>query len=204
MLEAQIFGGGFSDPVFQSQAVFRAVLDAMARPGSIHGIARKVPMPPPSVSPCVASVALTLCDHDTPVWLDLDPAQPPGLPEWLTFHTGAPMTREARHAAFAIVGRGADLPDLVGFAIGTDEYPDRSTTLIVQVDGLSGGDAMTLSGPGIPGSRRFAPRELPEDFAARWAANNALFPRGVDLILCAPGELAALPRTTRISTRPAN
>jgi alpha-D-ribose 1-methylphosphonate 5-triphosphate synthase subunit PhnH len=40
---------------------------------------------------------------------------------------------------------------------------------------------------------------LPHDFAARWAANRALFPRGVDLVLCADDTLVALPRTTQIS-----
>jgi alpha-D-ribose 1-methylphosphonate 5-triphosphate synthase subunit PhnH len=39
---------------------------------------------------------------------------------------------------------------------------------------------------------------LPDGFAARWAANRAAFPRGVDVILCAGRDVAALPRTTAI------
>ena len=39
---------------------------------------------------------------------------------------------------------------------------------------------------------------LPDDFAAAWSANRALYPRGVDLILCAGASLAALPRTTMV------
>jgi alpha-D-ribose 1-methylphosphonate 5-triphosphate synthase subunit PhnH len=39
---------------------------------------------------------------------------------------------------------------------------------------------------------------LPGDFVARWAANHALFPRGVDLVLCAGERLAALPRSVAI------
>jgi len=204
MLDGRTFGGGFSEPVFQSQAVFRAVMDAMARPGSIHAVAGQALLPPAPVSPCAAAVALTLCDHDTPVWFDAGLEQVPGLAEWLTFHGGAPLTGDPGRADFAMVGRAESLPGFDRFAAGTDEYPDRSTTLIVQVDDLSCGSAMTLAGPGIPGTRQFAPRGLPDDFAARWAANNALFPRGVDLILCSPSELAALPRTTRITTGPAN
>ena len=35
-------------------------------------------------------------------------------------------------------------------------------------------------------------------FVQEWAANHAMFPRGVDLILCAGNRLAALPRSVRI------
>jgi alpha-D-ribose 1-methylphosphonate 5-triphosphate synthase subunit PhnH len=40
---------------------------------------------------------------------------------------------------------------------------------------------------------------LPSDFEARLAGNRALFPRGVDLLLVAGHELAALPRTTVVA-----
>ena len=39
---------------------------------------------------------------------------------------------------------------------------------------------------------------LPADFVAVWQRNHALFPRGVDLILCAGTPLAALPRSVSI------
>jgi alpha-D-ribose 1-methylphosphonate 5-triphosphate synthase subunit PhnH len=39
---------------------------------------------------------------------------------------------------------------------------------------------------------------LPPDFAALWAANHALFPRGVDLMLCAGNDVAALPRSVTV------
>ncbi len=38
----------------------------------------------------------------------------------------------------------------------------------------------------------------PADLAARAAANRALFPRGIDLVLAGPTAVMALPRTTRI------
>lgn len=204
MLDPQAFGGGFVDPVYQSQAVFRAVMDAMARPGSVHAIARETLLPPAPLSPCAAAVALTLCDHDTPVWLDPPLAKAPGLAEWLTFHTGAPVTGDSRRAAFAFIRHGETLPEFGKFAAGTGEYPDRSITLIVQLDSLAGGDAMRLSGPGVLGSRLFAPHPLPNDFVTRWSANNALFPRGVDLVLCSADAVAALPRSTRITKQAPN
>ena len=45
-----------------------------------------------------------------------------------------------------------------------------------------------------------AQNALPAGFAAAWAANHAKFPRGIDLILCAGTEIAALPRSVRITS----
>jgi alpha-D-ribose 1-methylphosphonate 5-triphosphate synthase subunit PhnH len=39
---------------------------------------------------------------------------------------------------------------------------------------------------------------VPRDFAARWQANHALYPRGTDLILCTQDQVAALPRSIAV------
>jgi alpha-D-ribose 1-methylphosphonate 5-triphosphate synthase subunit PhnH len=44
----------------------------------------------------------------------------------------------------------------------------------------------------------FSAQPLPPDFQARLAANRALFPRGVDLILVSPDAVAALPRSVAL------
>jgi alpha-D-ribose 1-methylphosphonate 5-triphosphate synthase subunit PhnH len=197
-------GGGLSDPVFQAQAAFRAIMDAMARPGSVQTLDDAELIPPAPLSRGVALVALTLCDHDTPVWLDATLLDGPDVAEWLTFHTGAPIVAEPTKAAFALVSDSGSLPDFAGFAQGTPEYPDRSITLIVPLAALDGGTPLVLTGPGIDGARTFSPLGLPADFAERWARNRALFPRGIDLILSAPGQVGALPRSTRLDLRMAS
>ena len=90
------------------------------------------------------------------------------------------------------------LPDPDDLALGTDEYPDRSTTLIVQVPELSAGRGPRLTGPGIDGARRLDVGGRPERVWRVVAENPSLFPRGVDLILAAGARVAALPRTTRV------
>lgn len=191
--------GGFADPVFDAQATFRAIMDAMARPGTVQH-AKAEAQPPQPLSPVAAAVALTLCDNDTPLWLDpaLKPIQ--AVTSWLGFHTGAPLTETPAEAHFGLVAEPANLIALENFAQGTQEYPDRSTTLILQVASLSSGGALALEGPGIDGSTALAPTPLPRHFVAQWKQNRARFPRGVDLILVAPEGIACLPRTTRIRT----
>ncbi|WP_428492263.1 phosphonate C-P lyase system protein PhnH [Rhodopila sp.] len=184
---------GFADPVAGAQSCFRAVLDAMARPGTPHAVSG-VTAPAP-LCDAAAAVVLTLADHETPLWLD------PGVAEarsWIAFHTGAPIV-SASQAMFAI---GLTLPDLTTLYDGSDEMPETSATLILQVTsfsaglsaGLSAGRRYQIEGPGLRETGLLAIDGLPSDFAAIWQRNHALYPRGIDLILCAGDRLTALPR----------
>lgn len=189
--------GGFADAVFNAQTVFRAVMGAMARPGTIGSALPQV-APPSPLGAAAGALLLTLCDHDTPVWLSTALSKS-ALPGWISFHTGAPLTSEKTEAKFAFVDAGTIVPSLAQFALGSQEYPDRSTTLIVEVQSLIGGPVLQLSGPGIRDTSAIAPKGLAETFLRQWMDNRALFPRGVDLVLASGREFLALPRTTQIS-----
>lgn len=199
-MKSATLAGGFSEPVFEAQSVFRAIMDAMARPGKIIDILEKT-TPPAPLSPEAGAVTLCLFDHETPVWLDAALAGTAEVGEWLRFHTGAPVVSEPNEASFALVSDPARMPVLAAFRQGTADYPDRSTTLIVAIETLDGTDLLTLSGPGIKDTARLAPHPLPVGFADQAAANHALFQRGVDIVFTAAGKLAALPRSTRITTQ---
>ena len=175
--------GAFPDPARDGARAFRAILDAMARPGRIAaaGGARA-----PGLSPAAAAVALTLCDPDTPVHL----AGTHAARDWLAFHCGTPFADKGA-CTFAF-GRWDALAPLDPYPIGTPDHPDRSATLVVEMDALSA-DGPELTGPGIDGTARLS---LPGPDALR--GNAARFPLGVDLILCAGDRLACLPRSTRI------
>jgi alpha-D-ribose 1-methylphosphonate 5-triphosphate synthase subunit PhnH len=188
---------GFSDSVLGAQSVFRGVMDALARPGTVHAVTGLATAPPP-LSPSAAAIALALADYDTPVWLDSPLAAAPDVAAWLRFHTGAPVTADPARAAFAFVADPANAPPFEAFAQGTPEYPDRSTTLVLQVARFGAGARVGLSGPGIAGSREFSAEPLPDDFAQRLAENRALFPRGVDLLFATADQVAALPRSVRL------
>ena len=155
--------GGFADPVFNAQAVFHAVMDAMARPGSIQPVAAFA-RPPLPLSAMAAAVALTLCDHDTPVWLDAALEKSLEVGNWLGFHTGAPRANIPADAHFALAADPAGLIALENFSQGTHEYPDRSTTLMLQVPSLAAGDNLLLEGPGIERAAMVAPAAMPRHF----------------------------------------
>ena len=180
-----------------AQSAFRAIMDATARPGSPQPITAAPDAPAP-LSGEAAAIVLTLFDQDTPVWLDEPLADAPDLADWVRFHTGAPMVRDPDLSAFALIGDPARLPALDRFNQGAADYPDRSTTLILQVASFEEGETMVLTGPGIRGAQPFRAAPLPSDMPERIAANRSLFPRGVDLLLAAPQRIAALPRSVRL------
>ncbi|QOZ50653.1 phosphonate C-P lyase system protein PhnH [Bradyrhizobium sp. CCBAU 53338] len=191
---------GFADKVLSAQSTFRSVMDAMARPGSVQRI---VPMAgtPGTMMRGTAAIALTLFDHDTPLWLDPRMAESTDVLKWLKFHTGAPVIQDSSIAAFALISDGVLLPDLERFALGTNEYPDRSTTVIVQVESLDSGPTFELRGPGIDGVATLQASIKPFDLFEQLSFNETLFPRGIDLVLVADDAVVAIPRTTRVVSR---
>jgi alpha-D-ribose 1-methylphosphonate 5-triphosphate synthase subunit PhnH len=188
---------GFADKVKSAQSTFRSVMDAMARPGSVQRIVAAAGTPMPMMRG-TAAIALTLFDHDTPVWLDPQMSATPEVAKWLKFHASAPVVQDSSICHFALIGEPGALPGLDRFSFGSNEYPDRSTTLILQVESLTEGRPIELRGPGIDGTAMVQAAIQPPDLFERLAINAKLFPRGIDAVLVADDAIVAIPRTTRL------
>lgn len=184
---AEALAGGFADAPVQSAHAFRAILEAMARPGTIHRVTGAEP--PAPLSPAAGVALLTLTDPTTPLHL-AGSADRPAVRDWVAFHIGAPLT-SAEEASFALGTWEALLP-VNRFRIGQPDYPDRSATLIVEMDRLTN-HGPSLTGPGIALANWLS---LPETAAFR--ANRADFPLGFDCLFTCGDRLAALPRSTRV------
>jgi alpha-D-ribose 1-methylphosphonate 5-triphosphate synthase subunit PhnH len=187
---------GLADPVLDSQRIFRALLDAMANPGRIVELPGPESGMPP-VHAAAAAVCLALLDLDTSVWLD-ERAARGGMAEFVRFHCGCQIVAAPEQARFALVLDTDAMPALARFDAGTDEFPDRSATVIVQTRGFSAGSGRRLTGAGIAGEARLDVSGLTAAFWRALDANHALFPRGVDVLLTDGARLVALPRTTKV------
>lgn len=183
-MRAEALSGGFAEAPIEAARAFRAVMQAMARPGRIERVAGALPPAPMSVAAGVA--VLVLCDAGTPVHLAgaLDCR---AVRDWIAFHTGAPVV--GRDEAMFALGHWEALLPLEGYPAGVPEFPDRSATLIVEMARLEAAGAR-LTGPGIRGA---AALSLPEGTAFR--DNAARFPLGLDFLFCCGDRLAALPRS---------
>jgi len=194
--KSNIVTGGFSDPVFDSQHIFKAVMDGMARPGKVQSF--DLPIQPPSpLGKAAGGILLTLCDYETPVWMN-GAFSKSVVPSWLSFHTGAQLANAKAEARFAVLDAASQLSSFDLFAQGSQEYPDRSATVIVEVPDLAGGPRLSLSGPGIRETEIIQPTGLPDIFVRLWSENRAVFPRGVDVILTCGSHFICLPRSARI------
>jgi alpha-D-ribose 1-methylphosphonate 5-triphosphate synthase subunit PhnH len=185
---------GFVDAARDSQIVFRAVMDALSRPGEVRQLRLSL-APPPPLDQAMAAIALTLLDFETAFWL---PDAAADAINWTRFHTGARRAARPADAEFVLVPAGAAVPSLDALALGTDEEPHRSATLVLGVRGFAGGTRHRLSGPGIRESLCIDIDGLEARVVEGRAALAPLFPRGLDIVLTAGPSLAALPRTTRL------
>jgi alpha-D-ribose 1-methylphosphonate 5-triphosphate synthase subunit PhnH len=184
-MDATALQGGFSDPAIESARAFRAILNAMARPGLVAQVSGVLPPAPLSVAGGVA--LLVLADGTTPVHL-AGACDVAAVRDWVRFHTGAPLV--AAEAAVFAVGAWAALQPLARFPLGTADYPDRSATLIVEVAAHFPA-TRRLTGPGIATAIELA---LPGEVGV----NAGRFPLGLDVILTSGAEIACLPRSTKV------
>jgi alpha-D-ribose 1-methylphosphonate 5-triphosphate synthase subunit PhnH len=180
---------GFAAAAADAQSCFRAVLEAMSRPGKIVGIAAAL-TPPAGLGAAAAATLLTLADNTTSVSL---PAGTAAAQDWLVFHTGARMAA-AQAADFVLAW---DRPRLADLRQGSYDEPETSALLILQVPAFEAGQRVRLSGPGIETATRL---DLPLDdgFMAEWAAQLRRSPLGIDILLCAAAQVVGLPRSVTV------
>lgn len=190
---------GFDDPVTCSQRIFRMLLDAMSSPGKVINSDIPLEAPTPLLATS-AGICLTLLDPETPLWLDAK-ADQPQVRTYLRFHCGCMLTARAKEAQFALIADALCVPPLEQFELGTDEEPERSATLIIQVEALSSEGELKLTGPGIEAARRLHIDPFPPSFLQQLAFNQSLFPRGLDFVFASPKQIAAIPRSTKIEVQ---
>jgi alpha-D-ribose 1-methylphosphonate 5-triphosphate synthase subunit PhnH len=187
--------------VLQQPAVsarnFRAVLNALSRPGNQQTLPLAINPPTPLLG-VAASVAVTLCDYQSPLWLaqSLNTSE---VRKFLRFQTGASIVTDKAASSFAFMGIADACEDLEGFALGTHEYPDRSTTLVVQCDDFESGLKVELSGPGLKVPTTCSVAGATEKFWRAQQENSKRFPLGWDVLFVTQDQVMGLPRSTLIT-----
>lgn len=154
--------------------VFRAALDAMARPG------RPMPVAEIDDDALLAALFEAVFEPDTPTH---------GSPA-----LGRPAAPE--HARVLLVDGGRSHGALLRLPRGTELEPELGATAVYRAGGAHATRAR-LSGPGLAAPADVTLPLHPDELADR-AQACATPPLGVDLLIVADGALTGLPRSTTV------
>ncbi|CAN5251075.1 phosphonate C-P lyase system protein PhnH [soil metagenome] len=189
----------------ESQQAFRALLDALARPGRVVALPTSLTdRMPPAIVPAAAladvEVAVAVLSGPDDSWADA-----------VLHATGARATPPA--LAQMVVCRRAPAPaELAVLERGDAASPERGTRVSIACRSLrapeggraaGSGLALTLRGPGVEGTAHVVVDGLHPDVLQALVDANRSFPAGIDTWLVADdGSVVGLPRSTSVTTRP--
>lgn len=199
MPAVNLINTGFDDPVHDAQQTFRLLLAGMSSPGEIMSLPETFGrlQPPPPFHAADYAIALTLLDHSTKaMMLFRDPDE--ALIASLRFHQQTRLVSKEQHADFIFCDEKCR-PNLSTLNPGSELYPDRSTSLIVQCKSFDQGASIKLSGPGIEDSRIIQCSAFSDALLNERQALQSAFPLGIDLIFSSQQRFFCLPRSTRIT-----
>lgn len=184
----------------RDERIFPALLAAMARPADVIAVRPLADAPPAPLYSPTAAMCRNLAEFEKPLWVDGAVAVAARTVNYLKFHCACPITNTPDAARTALLADPMGSGTLARFFPGTEERPETSATVIIQVAHLQSGSGRRIEGPHIDGIRRLHVDGVPEEFWTAIAQNHRLSPRGIDIVLCAPSAIACLPRTVRAQT----
>lgn len=186
-----------------TQAVFRVLLDCMARPGKISGIK------PVShdfnfyFNPYILGVAITLLDQEVTFCINNDQNNSALN---LTIYTLSSHVSLSDCDYFLVDGKESF--DMQRLKKGQFKYPDQSATIICQVEQLLSAEQiertkavkLQLTGPGILNTHYLYITGLNQKILPSWQDCNREFPLGLDWIFVdQSGRLSCVPRSTKFA-----
>lgn len=191
------------DIIFDSQKIFRTLLDAFAHPGKVVKISDLKIAPPTGISKASTGVLFALLDFEVGFAVSTsNKKQKEKIEEYFIINTGSRL-KNLESADF-ILALG-ELPQLERIKKGSLEYPDQGATIVYSVEevneSLSGAESvsLTLTGPGIKGKRNLALKGLKKQELIKIMEVNKEFPLGADFVFAdREGNFFALPRSTKI------
>ena len=109
-------------------------------------------------------------------------------------------------ANFAIVTKPATMPALDSFRVGPYEYPDKATTIVIQVDDILPAAVNKYRNILFDNIVQLDLKGVPNTFWNQWRQLSGLYPLGIDIFFTCDDVLIDLPKSNgsdRIHTRPA-
>ena len=176
----------------REQATFRALLNAMSRPGTTGNL---TPLDQGGRFAAALSVLEALVDHE--VSFAVVPERPE-IAEIVLRQTGSHLAAPAV-ADYVLCDADSLVQSIDAAKTGDLEYPDRGATIVCLGESVTEGASLRLSGPGIRDTSTVSVAGFTPEAVAAFRRVNAGVPLGIDLVLVAPdGRFVCLSRYTRV------
>ena len=185
------------DFTFDTQKVFLQLLDAMAKPMTIHRISEQAGKFQKEDGVLLAA-GCTVLDNETSFYVEKNVRLRDELADLTLAKAAVPceadylfLSGPLNYESIRVLFDGAKK--------GTLADPQLSATFFIVCDQLTGDVSARVSGPGIDGIREVMLPEYIYRICELHGAYAGEYPCGIDLIFAAPtGELMAFPRLCRI------
>jgi alpha-D-ribose 1-methylphosphonate 5-triphosphate synthase subunit PhnH len=181
------------DAVFDSQKVFRLILEAMSNPARVVNI-KEYADKLFGRHPALLTVAMTLMDNE----VSFCTCENQSLSDEIASLTLG-KREQIESADFIFVCDPNDIKNAIENAKrGTLPDPHKSATIVIRDDGVPA-CPLTLSGPGMDGDTTVRVTQTVKDVITLRDAQYYEYPQGIDLIFISnEGGLIAIPRTSHM------
>jgi len=183
------------DRTIEEHLVFRALLQAMARPGTVHSMTESVDCRDDALE----LLARALLDSEASIGVLVGADGEDDLARRMADASGCRFS-DPGQADFALVAGGSSEGRIGLLRAGDPDFPDESATLVYLVDEVDeDGGAIAWEGPGIFGYRLPRVTGIADDEWIALRKANAAYPVGFDaLFVDRAGRVLALPRSVRM------
>jgi alpha-D-ribose 1-methylphosphonate 5-triphosphate synthase subunit PhnH len=198
--------------IYDSQKIFRLILDCMARPGKINQLPKLDLKVPAGADAHILGILRTLLDQRVSFSVTADnPAIREAIQDYLVINTGS-SPRDVKEADFVYSVDGYTHGQVLNMKRGRLEFPEEGGAIVYNVKQIippernlqeqesSSTIRLRLRGPGIQGEQRIALDGWRlEDEILDLVRTREFFPLGVEAFFVdEAGKVICLPRTTKI------
>jgi alpha-D-ribose 1-methylphosphonate 5-triphosphate synthase subunit PhnH len=189
------------DHIFDSQEIFRKVLDSMARPGKINQLVHEGISVPDGLNKASALLGFSLLNSDVNFYMHHEGQTPA---EYIRLNTASEQTGLSA-ADFVFINGRHDSLLVREIKSGEPETPQDGATLIIDVEKIFDRPTdqtheLILKGPGVKETKTIYIRGIDPGLFSEIKEKNSEYPLGIDTILTDnEGNVICLPRTNQFS-----
>ena len=188
--------------VFDSQKIFRKIMDSMARPGKINNIVDLQLNPPSLLNRSSALIGFALLNSDVTFFSENNRDE---VNEYLKINTSSIPVSNVESADYVFISGNSVSEVIRNAKMGELEFPEDSATIIIDVDKIIKSPTdqsfeIILKGPGVKSEEVVYVKGITNELLEEIKIANSEYPLGIDIILSdTDGNIICIPRTNNFN-----